>query len=115
MQCGNTFCFHGAFRKKAEAVEKEQKTRGAFIRNLRYGPGDYRYTVLTAAEGSDVKTLTAKNPSEARGIRKALKAAGVKFEFKTTRRRAVKKKRNPVKRRGTKKKSTHRNARRKRR
>lgn len=30
-----------------------------------------------------VKTLIAKNPSEARGIRKALRAAGLKFEFKS--------------------------------
>lgn len=46
-----------------------------------------------------MKTLVAKNPSEARGIRKALKAAGIKFEFKSTRggkRKA--KKRNPAKR-----------------
>jgi len=54
-----------------------------------------------------IKTLTAKNPSEARGIRKALRAAGIKFEFKSTRRGGKTKKRNPAKKRtrrkGTKK------------
>ena len=49
------------------------------------------------------KTLVAKNPSEARGIRKALKAAGVKFEFKSTRGR--KKKKNPARKRRKAKKS----------
>ena len=43
-------------------------------------------------------TIVAKNPSEARGIRKALKAAGLKFEFKSTRGRGKKKKRNPARR-----------------
>jgi hypothetical protein len=42
-----------------------------------------------------VKTLTAKNPSEARGIRKALRAAGIKFEFKSAGKRHKKPKRNP--------------------
>jgi hypothetical protein len=46
---------------------------------------------------SKVKTLVAKNPSEARGIRKALKAMGLKFEFKSPSRRPAKKKRNPAK------------------
>ena len=53
-------------------------------------------------EGNSMKTLTARNPSEARGIRKALKAAGMKFEFKSTR-AGVRKKRNPSKKRRTKK------------
>ena len=45
-----------------------------------------------------LKTLVAKNPSEARGIRKALRAAGIKYEFKTA-------KLNPSRRRKTKRKS----------
>jgi hypothetical protein len=55
-----------------------------------------------------VKTLTAKNPSEARGIRKGLRAAGIKFEFKTAGKRRRKAKRNPAK----KKKAGKRKARR---
>lgn len=42
-----------------------------------------------------LRTLTAKSPAEARGIRKALKAAGLKFEFKSAVKR--RRKRNPAK------------------
>lgn len=61
------------------------------------------------------KRLIAKNPSEARGIRKALRAAGFKFEFKSgkKRRRKSTKKRNPAKRR-TRRKSTSKTKRRRR-
>jgi len=51
---------------------------------------------------SRVKTLTAKNPSEARGIRKALRAAGIKFEFKSAGKRTRKPKRNPAKKKKAK-------------
>lgn len=45
-----------------------------------------------------VVRMTAKNPSEARGIRKALRAVGATFEFKTAgKRRRKKAKRNPAK------------------
>ena len=57
-----------------------------------------------------VKTLTAKNPSEARGIRKALRAVGAKFEFKTAGKRRKKAKRNPAKK--TKKKASAKRVRR---
>jgi len=58
-----------------------------------------------------IKRLTAKNPSEARGIRKALRAAGIKFEFKSKRRAT--KKRNPAKKR-TRRKSKSTSKRRRR-
>jgi len=55
-----------------------------------------------------IETLVAKNPSEARGIRKALKAAGIKFEFKATRGGKRRKKRNPKKARRRKKSKARR-------
>jgi len=61
-----------------------------------------------------VRTLTAKNPSEARGIRKALRAVGLKFEFKTAGKRRKKAKRNPTKKRKAGKRRTRRKSRRRR-
>lgn len=58
-----------------------------------------------------IKTLTAKSAAEARGIRKGLAAAGVKFEFKSTRGVKRKKKKNPARprrRKATKKKAARR-------
>ena len=81
-------------------MDKEQKTPGAFIKGVLFAPGDHRYLVLTGRKENSMRTLVAKNPSEARGIRKALKAAGMKFEFKSTR-AGVRKKRNPSKKRRT--------------
>jgi len=59
---------------------------------------------LTVVEDNSMalKTLTAKNPSEARGIRKALRAAGIKFEFKSAGKRRRKARRNPVRKRRSK-------------
>ena len=45
-----------------------------------------------------VRRLTAKNPSEARGIRKALRALGQKYEFRAVGNGRAKK-RNPAKKR----------------
>jgi hypothetical protein len=56
-----------------------------------------------------IKTLTAKNPSEARGIRKALKAVGMKYEFKAM--RPGRRKRNPAKKKGKKKTTRRRSSR----
>jgi hypothetical protein len=56
------------------------------------------------------RTLTAKNPSEARGIRKALRAAGIKFEFKSGKKRKSTKKRNPAKKRTRRKSRGRRGA-----
>lgn len=53
----------------------------------------------------EMKTLIAKNPSEARGIRKALKAAGLKFEFKTAGKRRKKARRNPAKKKSAKRRA----------
>jgi hypothetical protein len=55
-----------------------------------------------------VRTLTAKNPSEARGIRKALRAVGAKYEFKTAGKRRRKAKRNPAKKRARRSRSKSR-------
>lgn len=49
-----------------------------------------------------VKTLVAKNPSEARGIRKALKAMNVKFEFTSAGKGTRHAKANPKKKRARK-------------
>jgi hypothetical protein len=57
------------------------------------------------------RTLVAKNPSEERGIRKALRAAGLKFEFKRIRRRGKKK----TRKKSAARKRRGRNARRRRR
>lgn len=45
-KCGFRLCFHGSFREKADAVKKEARVKGAFIRGVftRYG---YRYLVAT--------------------------------------------------------------------
>lgn len=43
-----------------------------------------------------LKSLVAKNPSEALGIRKALRAAGIKFKFKSAGKPRRKAKRNPA-------------------
>ena len=44
---GGLFNFHGAFKDKKAAVAKEKEV-GGFIRPRLFGPGDYRYMVLTA-------------------------------------------------------------------
>ncbi len=48
-----------------------------------------------------IKALVARNPSEARGIRKALKAAGIKARFisakKSKRKRGSRRRSNPEK------------------
>lgn len=53
-----------------------------------------------------LRTLTAKSPAEARGIRKALKAAGLKFEFKSAVKR--RRKRNPAKKKASAKRKVQR-------
>lgn len=65
------------------------------------------------------RRLIAKNPSEARGIRKAfsaLRAAGVKFksEFKTAGKRRKKARRNPAKKKSAKRRRTRSKSRRRR-
>src|SRR6266446_3091435 len=42
---GDLFNFHGAFREKADAIAKEQKTPGAFIKTVWYKDGP-RYGVM---------------------------------------------------------------------
>lgn len=79
-RCGEKVCFHGAFRKKAEAVEKEKKTPKAFVKSLRYGSGDYRYAVMTPRENPPKKRKKRKtNPiltrEEKRKIKRKIKRA----------------------------------------
>jgi hypothetical protein len=47
-------------------------------------------------------TFVAKNPSEARGIRKTLRAMGAQFEFKPAGKRRKKARRNPAKKKAAK-------------
>jgi hypothetical protein len=63
---------------------------------------DFERITLIRGKGSMAKTLIAKNPSEARGIRKALRAAGIKFEFKSAGKRRRKARRNPAKKKTAK-------------
>jgi hypothetical protein len=53
---GNTVNFHGAFKSKAAAAAKEAATPGAFLKNVRYGAGDYRWLVLTKKANPKRKT-----------------------------------------------------------
>jgi hypothetical protein len=73
-----------------------------------------RITLVRGKGNMAVRTLTAKNPSEARGIKKALRAMGAKFEFKTAGKRRKKAKRNPTKKRKTGKRRTGSKSRRRR-
>lgn len=43
---GYGYMFHGAFSKKADAVKKERKTKGAFIKTVAYSHG-LRYAVMS--------------------------------------------------------------------
>lgn len=44
---GRRVKFHGAYARKADAVKKERRTRGAFIEERRM-KGRVRYVVMTA-------------------------------------------------------------------
>ncbi len=52
---GRRFRFHGSFKRKWQAVEKEQETPGSFIREavVKRGKneGQKRYLVLTERKG----------------------------------------------------------------
>lgn len=43
---GKQFVFHGAFKRKADAVRKERRVKGAFIRKIKVR-GQTRYAVMS--------------------------------------------------------------------
>jgi hypothetical protein len=77
---GSLFDFHGAYNEKAQAVQKEKKVPGAFIRTVWYKDGP-RYGVLTKknAGGQDEIYKVAKSAGWAAANEQMRKAGRTKW------------------------------------
>jgi len=60
---GYGYMFHGAFAKKADAVAKERKTKGAWVKGV-YTKQGHRYLVMSPRTNARKKKAKKPNPTE---------------------------------------------------